>query len=311
MTAPKLSVGRSGFGGRGYKSLFNPEAQVVPGVTTVLNAVNKPALIPWATSQVAAYAVTNLDKLELRDEEQGYNFLRFYTNRFKPDDFDNPNFDLYNAHTGVLHDAASLGNWIHYFIECDLNGWLEPDALRVEHEQMAEAYLLWKMDNDVEVYATEATVFGNGYAGTADLFGKINGVNGLYDVKSSRSIWNEHRAQLSALGAAHTMAVEVDKDTEGAVYHKIEPKVAEENGVERDSWWLPQELPPVQQYGIIHVRPDDYDNKGNFIPAFCEFKTISQAEIDAAFIMFQGALQIKESEFLLKELAKEEERLDI
>lgn len=306
MTTPRLTVSRSGFGGRGYKAIFEEKTPIVPSVTTVLKSVNKPALIQWAADQVAAYAVTHLEELEQRDIETGFTYLRYYHGRFKPDDFDNPNFDLYNAHTGVLHDAAEMGNWIHEFIECDLRGWIEPEPTRIEHEQMAEAYLLWRMDQDIEVYATEATVYGDGYAGTADLFAKINGVNGLWDVKSSRSLWSEHTAQLAALGAAHTMAVEAEKGDKNAVYHKIEPKIAEENGVEQDSYWVPEPLPPIQQYGIIRVRPDDYDNKGEFIPAFSELVTFSQKAIDAAFTMFQGALLIKEAENRLKQIEKEE-----
>lgn len=308
MTAPKLSVHQSGHGGRGYKRIFDAEPTVTPSVTTILKSLDMGGVVQWAVDQTAAYAVMTADRLLEVSEEQGFQRLRYYSKRMTTEKFDDPLVDLNNYHTGVLHDAAEMGTLIHAWIEADLNGddWLKPELTRIEHEQMVLAYEDWKRWNDVEVYATESTLFGDGYAGTADFFAKINGVATLGDTKTSRGLWNSHRAQLAALGACDTMALEVTKDHPGAVYYRIQPKVAEENGVGVDSWWTPVELPPVQQYAFLHVRPDDINSRGEFVPAYCEFVTVSQEVIDAAWKLFQGAKMASYAEKELKDLEKVE-----
>lgn len=298
MSEPKLARAASGLGGRGYKNPFTGE--VVPSVTTALGAIDKPGIRQWIADNTAAYAVANIDHLLNRTEEQGYNFLRWYWNRMKDSDFDDPTVDIRDYHTGVLNDAAELGTLTHEWIEADLNDWFEPDIFRDEQAQMIAEYLAWKTEHDIEVACTEATLFGQGYAGTVDWIGQIDGVWTLVDNKTSRNTWDEHIAQLAALGAAHTWLREVPAGTPGAQKHEKTVK-----GVKQVSWWVQDEIPPIQQYAILHVRPDDYNSKGEFVPAFCKLKIVPQAEIDAGWEMFQGALQVRKSQSRLKEVRKQ------
>ena len=298
MTQPKLSVAASGHGGRGYRDPFT--GATVIGVTTALGAVNKPALIDWAVSQTAAYAVANLDLLYQKSEESGFKMLRWYQSRAKPADFDDPDIDINNYHKGVLNDAAELGTMVHEWVEADLTGGFEPEITRREQEEMVEQYLLWKMDNDIEVHATEATVFGTDYGGTADLFATVNGVKLCLDVKTARNTWNEHFAQLAALGAATTMAREVTKGTEGAVKHK--------STRDGESWWVADVPPAFTDYAILHIRPDDYNAKGEFVPAFCKLKPVSHERIDAGWKMFQAAKALRFAEYEFKQIEKKEGR---
>ena len=297
MTAPKLSVTASGYSGRGYRNPWTGE--VVPGITTVLGAINQPAILQWSVDQVAAYAATIAEDLVGRDEEQRFRMLRFYHSRAKESDFDDPLVDLHDAHTGVLNDLAELGTAVHSYVEADLNGWMDPDIFRPEQEQMVVAYLQWRQEHDIEVHATEASVFGQGYAGTADAFLKIDGVNTLLDVKTSRAVRDSHIAQLAALGAAHTMAREVPEGTEGAVGFK-----SRQSDKQFSSWWVAGDVPPIQQYAVLQIRPDDYDKNGVFIPAFCEMHVIDQRQIDASFGLFEGALQIRHAQRKLKDVEK-------
>lgn len=293
-TGPILRVRASGFSGSGYRTIFDDPKGVVPGVTTVLGALQKPGLDQWRIDQTVARAVVDIDGLLSMTEEQGFNRLRFYWKR-KPD-FDNPNTDLRSWHRGVLDDLADTGRWIHSFIEADLNDWFEPEPLRAEHEQMANAYLLWKADQDIEVYQTEATVFGEGYAGTADLFAKINGEVGCWDVKSSKRVYDSHVSQLSALGAAHTLAKQVTADTEDAVEY--------ETKAHGKTYWRADPMPPIANYGVIQCRFDDYDNSGTFIPAQCSLHKIPQEQIDVSYDLFRGALHVRHAEAKLKKLMK-------
>ena len=90
----------------------------------------------------------------------------------------------------------------------------------------------------------------------------------LTDVKTSRAVRDTHIAQLAAYGAASMAVVEVPEGTEGAVEYK-------------GSWFADKTLPGFQKYAIVQIRPDDYDPKGNLIPAFCKLHVLSQDEIDA------------------------------
>lgn len=306
MTQPKLSLAGSGLGGRGYRDIFGSGA-VLPSITTALGALDKPGLVNWHVEQTAAFAVTHVEDLLRKSEEAGMRYLQYFSRR-KPDSFDDPEIDVYNAADFVLSDLSNTGDWIHKFVEDDLNGGFTETPQREDHEEMANAYLQWKSENDVEVLSTERTVYGDGYAGTGDWWGKVNGVMTLVDNKSSRKIHETHIAQLAALGAAHTSAVEVAEGTEGAVYHKLQPKVSAEHGGQVDSWWRPEAVPDFGAYAVLQIRPSDWTTKGEYIEPFCKLHYIPQAQIDAGFELFSAGLAARIAQRNLKNAQKEEER---
>lgn len=297
MSQPKLASAQSGLGGRGYRNPFTGE--VVPSVTTCLGALEKGGVLQWSVDAVAAYAAVNAEELLSRTEDQAFRMLRYYHTRFKSEQFDDPEVDLNNVHTGVLNDLADLGTLVHDWIEADLNGWIEPDIVRPEQEQMVVQYLSWKNDQDIVVHATEATLFGDGYAGTADAFVTLNGVPMLLDHKTSRAVRDEHVAQLAALSAADLWVREVTEGTEGAVGFK-----KRRNDTRFDSWWVADVPPAITTHAVLQLRPDDYDSKGNLIPAFCRLHVIEQSEIDAAFDIFLGGLKVRHGQRRLKEVRK-------
>ena len=141
-------------------------------------------------------------------------------------------------------------------------------------------------------------MFGDGYGGTLDLILEIDGVTYLTDVKTSRAVRDTHIAQLAAYGAASMAVVEVPEGTEGAVEYK-------------GSWFADKTLPGFQKYAIIQIRPDDYDSKGNLIPAFCKMHVISQEEIDAGYLLYLSAQNARLSAKMLADARKERERNEI
>lgn len=297
MTQPKLSKKASGHGGRGYAAIFEDGQPVVPSVTTILGAVAMPGISQWVANNTAAYCAVNAERLLSISEEQAYNYGRFYWKRVP--DFDSPDFDPFNYHAGVLQDAADQGTFIHEWIEAYLNDWPEPDPQNRAHEEMIEAFILWTLDNDIAPLVTERTVYGNGYAGTFDGIGTINGVRTLWDVKSSRAVRESHVAQLAALGASHTLAQEVSEGTGGAVKVKLSAEnqryYSQEYG-----WFVAEPLPPFEQYALLQVRPDEGDK-----PAFCELHVVPQQLIDSGFELFRGALQIKQAQRAMALAGKE------
>lgn len=304
MSVPKLVVPSSGYGTRGYRNPFTGE--VVPGVTGILNAVDKPGLINWHVNQTAAFAVANIDALLNRTEEQGMRYLQWYSRRLTPEKMDE--VSIYDYSMGVLDDLSETGNFIHSYIEDDRNGLFPayPPETRVDLWQMIEAYHVWASEHEFVTTATEATVFGPGFAGTADAFGELDGVATLLDDKTSRVIYDSHEAQLGAMGSADFWAREVPEGTPGAVYYKIVPSVAKYHGGQVDSWWVQSEIPKIEQYGVLQVRPDDYDTHGNFVPAFAQFHKIEYDVVDAGLDLFKAALAVKHAQRRRKDLLKEE-----
>lgn len=182
MVAPLLRVPASGYGGSGYKDLFGTGGTVV-GVTTALGALDKGGIVQWSVDQTIGYMLANKDDIYNRTSDQAFGYLRWYHKRFKESDYDDPNVDIRNAHVGVLNDLADNGTAVHEWIEAYWTGGFEPDLYRPEQVQMVEAFLDWEAEHEIEVHATELTVFGDGYAGTADFYVTVDGVPLLVDGK--------------------------------------------------------------------------------------------------------------------------------
>lgn len=308
MSSPKLSIASSGFGGRGYADVFGVNGgSTLMSITTALGAIDHPGLRQWERQQVAAYAATHVEELAAKDVEVGYRYLMAVPKFLTPEKHDelDPELDLWNAAEYALNEAANTGTWIHQYIEDYLTGGFPDDPIREDHYQMVEAFHKWESEHDLEVISTERTVYGDRYAGTADFFAKVDGVTTLIDWKSSRAVRESHKAQLGAIGAAITTAREVPEGTPGAVRHKLQPKVASEYGGQEFAWFVEEPLPDFQQYAVVQVRPDDWSNYGEYIPAFCEMHVIPQREIDAAYQLFCAARDVRLAQRALKQAERE------
>lgn len=301
---PKLRVRASGLKGSGY-ILPTRNDMIVPGITTVTAVIGDgKGLQQWVANNTAAFAVANLDALMNRTELQGYGLLRFYHTRMKPEKFDDPEIDIRDYSNGVLNDLADLGTLIHEWIEDHVWGNFEPELVRDEQVQMAEVFMEWASQHTIEPVISETTVIGRSsrgqmYAGTLDHIWILDGVPTLVDVKSSRASYEGHYAQLAALGAAESMLVEVDPETEGAGMH-------ENKQTGEVTFWQEQPLPPFKEYAILRVRPDDFDNDGNPIPAYCRLEKASDEKIAAAWESFEGALQQRHGEKQFNAVVKKE-----
>ena len=263
-------------------------------------------LIHWHVEQTALFCITHVDAILNRTEEAGVRYAQYFSRR-KADTPDDPYNSPYTAAENVLTDLADTGNYIHQFIDDDLNDRFTTEPVRDDHVEMVNAYLEWKSQHEIEVLATEATVFGDGYAGTGDIWLVVDGVPMLIDTKSSRKINISYIGQLAALGACDTMAVEVGEGTEGAVYHKLTPAVAAQHRGQVDTWWVPQAIPAFEKYGILQIRPSDYHRTtGEYLEPFCELHTISQPRIDAGWKWFQAGLAARHAEKAMKLAEKED-----
>ena len=277
---PKLRVRSSGHGGSGYKHPL--DGSVVPGVTTVLKKLDKPAIAQWAVDNTAAFAVANIDALLSRTEEQGYGFLRWY---WKRDPLSGDTSDIRNYSNGVLNDAAELGTLVHDWIAADHGACPYPNVSDTPQYfwEMVNEWDKFKQEHDIVPLLTEETFWSHtyGYAGTADGLWLVDGVPMLIDVKTSRNTWDEHYMQLAALGACDVVVREV---TEGH--------------------WIEDAIPAFSQYALLHLRPSDTDNEGNYMEPFCKLKVIDHAEIPEHFEAYLGLLKVSHAQNKIKEIRK-------
>lgn len=264
---PKLRVRSSGHGGSGYK---HPHTGViVPGVTTVLKKLDKPAVVQWAVDNTAAYAVANVDSLLNRTQEQGFGFLRWY---WKRDPLDGDLSDIRNYSNGVLNDAAELGTLLHDWVAAEHDDLPFPDVTNAPEYfwEMVAEWDRYKSQHTIEPLHTEVTLWNDefGYAGTADGIWKIDGKTTLVDLKTSRNTWDEHWMQVAALAMCETMLVEFDGE------------------------WVEHPLDDMEQKALLHIRPSDIDKNGNPMFPFAELKIMPDDEYDVLFNAFSGLLSV-------------------
>jgi hypothetical protein len=200
----------------------------IPGVTTIIgNGVPKPALINWAASATAEYAVDNWATLTEKTPSV----------RLK---------ELTGARYAVSDTAANKGTKVHALAEKLVQG--ESVAVPEGLEGHVESYVRFLDDFDVQPILVERVCWSptHNYCGTFDLIADLLDPDDLepdpnlrrrlrwfLDIKTNRSgIFGETALQLAAYRYA-----EVWIDDDGSE----------------------QEMPEVDRVGAVHVRADGYD----------------------------------------------------
>jgi hypothetical protein len=140
---------------------------LVPGVTTVLNLLDKPFLVAWAYN----CGCKGIDYRKVRD-------------------------------TG-----ANIGSLVHYLILCDLKNetpdttdYSQADIEKANNS--LKSYYAWKKQNPIKPIMVETALISEkfGYGGTMDLFAQNHDSNILYDFKTSGGIYVSYLYQLAAYG---------------------------------------------------------------------------------------------------------------
>lgn len=144
-------------------------------VTTIIGALDKPALLFWAAEQTALAAVRMAGSLEARVEEEGaeavVRYLRDARKRPPP---------------GQV-SATALGTAVHDAVERYVKEGKRPDV-GVTVLPYLEQFDRWAQVWQPEYHVTEASVYSPRYqyAGTLDAICTIEGCKVLVDYKSSR-----------------------------------------------------------------------------------------------------------------------------
>lgn len=189
-----------------------------PGVTTVTDVLDKPALIEWKRKQVAEAALAHAGRL-VEDKEAGNDEAAI-------------SFLLKARDEGTI--GRDRGSRLHTTLEAILRR--EGPMIDPRDEAAVAGARTWLNDNKVKPLEIEFFVINEtlGYGGTGDLIAVIAGEVWLLDWKSSKSVadargrlYSDHHLQLAGYAGAEFIA-----------------RVGDPNRYQ---------LPPIQRYGIVHV----------------------------------------------------------
>jgi hypothetical protein len=234
MGKPELALYAKADGtGRAYRHPFRTledgSPVTSPSVTTILNLVDKPALIQWAADQTLDWAINNASLLFVKDQEGARRWGRY---RWQD----------------VRDERAEVGTGIHETVESlHTGGWTFP-VLDDEQKRIMDQWYLLNERYEITPHRSEFTVWGGldqgdlHWAGTCDglwdLTDRETGEmwsNLFIDLKTSKNTWPEHWLQLSALRNGNVIMV---KNPDGT--------------------WIEEDLPIGDGTAIIHLRADKY-----------------------------------------------------
>lgn len=193
----------------------------LPSVTTILNILDKPALVPWAAKMTAgAFKDAVAKSLDCLSEEL----------------LDEIEMEAKASYRKKSTEAMDIGTRVHTIIET----WIESDGVLTLDEVIdpyakrgLEAFLSWGEEHDIEIISYEQVVTDNRYyAGRYDLLAKVDGKLTLVDFKTSTGIWFTYWLQLGGY------AVALDETVESIAVLRIDKETGELEYQSRDHWMM-------------------------------------------------------------------------
>ncbi len=142
---------------------------IVPGVTTILNLRNKPALVKWSNN-------LGLQGIDV---------------------------------SSYVDDLAAIGTLAHAMItdklsgkETDLSDYSKNQIDLAENSCLS--FWEWEKDHHIEeIFFVERPLVSekHRFGGTCDIYAKVNGKSEVLDLKTGKGIWPEHLWQVATLKA--------------------------------------------------------------------------------------------------------------
>lgn len=160
--------------------LYKFDGKPVPGVTTILQCIGKPALQHWAAGCASDHWLS-----EIKAGRTNYAEIHKAAK---------------SAHRSKARAAADIGKNVHSYAECFFKNQPLPQLLTDQAKRGAEAFHKWFDAHHVKIKASERRVFSKEhyYAGTCDFIAEIDGIPGVGDIKTSSGIYPEMRFQTAA-----------------------------------------------------------------------------------------------------------------
>ena len=171
------------------KHIHSLNGKALSGVTTILNVVSKPFLIPWAANMTAGFLKSKLNEIKELDQEQWEELLN----------------EARKAHTKRKEKAGSYGTKTHEAISdlissaiLNCEGYIKDIT---SEEKSIQNFIDWAIKNKVKFLASERNVWSKKMfvGGICDIVCIIDGKRWVADIKTSKSgIYEENFWQTSA-----------------------------------------------------------------------------------------------------------------
>jgi genome maintenance exonuclease 1 len=174
------------------KHYYTVGGSYAPSVTTILDSIAKPALMPWAVKMGAEWFEANCksfakDELSVKDMVKG----------------------IKGAYRQKSKDALDIGMAVHKWCEEAILWKLGKGEIPIMPKDEAavnsiNAFREWIKVNDVEWHTVEEKVYhrGHKYAGTVDATATVNGEYCVIDFKTSGAIYAPYHLQCAAYAKA-------------------------------------------------------------------------------------------------------------
>lgn len=179
---------------------YEIDGELLPSVTTILQVIAKPYLVPWAAKLERELCLTVADQVydelyEADEDIAGTNFSDLVRDRI----------GRMRAHQKEMDKACDIGSEIHAMIEWDLKAdtSVPKPVARKESRIAYESWREWTQLVRLIPSEVERTLYSKkyGYAGTEDTFATLidertgERVRASIDWKSSKAIYNEYKLQ--------------------------------------------------------------------------------------------------------------------
>lgn len=175
-----VTIQRGDFGSNKHAYFWKERNTFIPGATSILGILAKPALIQWAANKTSEYVVQNLKEGASKEE------------------IERVCLEAKEKHVRLKEEGGDVGTKIHALAEKLFKG----QPIEVPTEPMVlngfNALREWIAANDVQPIESEKIVFSKSafVAGTMDLLAAVNGKLAQVDLKSSTGIYPDHKFQV-------------------------------------------------------------------------------------------------------------------
>jgi len=175
----EVTIQRGDFGRKKHAYYWVEKGYFVPGVTSILRILDKPALLPWAAGLASKYVQDNLPENATKQQ------IAEVCEKAKTE------------WRSVRDAAGDIGTAVHAFAENLFKG--IPQALPENPfvQNGVKALQAWIAENDIKIIDTELVVFSKKcfVAGTMDLLASVNGKLSQVDLKTGKGIYPDHKFQ--------------------------------------------------------------------------------------------------------------------
>jgi hypothetical protein len=141
-----------------------PKGEIVPGVTTIVGILDKPALVPWANRM----GLQGIDTRKYVDDK---------------------------ADIGTLGHAKILGHLMGAPVDTSDYTANQIDAA----DNVCLSFFEWQKKHDLKILSAEEALVSEKYrfGGQYDIWGMLDSLSELIDLKTGSGIWEEHYYQVA------------------------------------------------------------------------------------------------------------------